>query len=83
MDLYGALFDILNAAIVKRDFKTIDLVFLQRAPLYYSLNAFKYGKLIYDSDPKARLRFEERVRLMYMDFEPHRKELEEATLAMI
>ncbi len=83
MDLYGALLDILNTAIIKRDFKTIDLVFLQRVPLYYSMNAFKYGKLIYDGDPQARLRFEERVRLMYMDFEPYRKALEEATLALV
>lgn len=81
--LYNQLYDIMSAAIVERDFKTIDLVFLQRAPLYYTINVLKYGILIYDGDPKARLAFEERGRLMYMDFAPYRKQLEEATLAMI
>lgn len=81
--LYNQLYDIINAAIAQRDFQTIDLVFLQRAPLYYTMNVLKYGVLLYDGNSKARLQFEERARLMYMDFEPYRQELEKATLAMV
>lgn len=82
-ELYQQLFDIVNGAITQRDFQTIDLVFLQRVPLYYTMNVLKYGNLLYDGDPRVRTSFEERARLMYMDFEPYRKELEAAALAMV
>lgn len=81
--LYNQLLDIMSAAIMQRDFQRIDLVFLQRAPLYYTINVLKYGILLYDGDYHARLNFEERARLMYLDFEPYRKELEKATLTMV
>ena len=81
--LYNALLDCVSQAIQEPTLPTIDLVFLQRVPLYYTMNVLKSGILIYDGNPHARLQFEERARLMYMDFEPYRKELEYATLAMI
>lgn len=63
--------------------RDVDVVFLQRAPLYYATHALKYGVLLYDGDPRARVRFEERTREAVMDFEPLRRELERAVLARL
>lgn len=61
--------------------RDVDVVFLQRAPLYYTTHALKYGRVVYDANPRARVRFEERVRATVMDFHPLRRELERAVLA--
>lgn len=61
--------------------RDVDVVFLQRAPLYYTTHALKYGRLIFDGHPRLRVRFEENVRRDVMDFQPLRRTLEQALLA--
>jgi predicted nucleotidyltransferase len=50
--------------------KETDIVFLQSASLSLQLNAVKYGKVIYETSSNFRADYEERVTLLYSDFEP-------------
>lgn len=61
--------------------RDVDVVFLQRAPLYYATHALRHGKLIHDRDPGTRVRFEQQVCETVMDFQPLRRELERGILA--
>ncbi|MFH1099033.1 MAG: nucleotidyltransferase domain-containing protein [Candidatus Uhrbacteria bacterium] len=88
---YDAVYDICAGALPKDEppppghFTNIDIVFLQRhrTPLHYALSAADQGVLLYDGNPGFRLRFEERARYLYMDFEPFREEAYRLALAMI
>lgn len=86
-ELHIALYALLADRLPKEDappqgtLRDVDVVFLQRAPLYYTTHALKYGVLLYDGNPHARMRFEERAREEVMDFQPLRRELERALLA--
>lgn len=87
--LHAALYALLADRLPHEDapppgtLRDVDVVFLQRAPLYYTTHALKYGALLYDGNPHARVQFEERAREAVMDFQPLRRELERALLASI
>ncbi len=49
---------------------TIDIVFLQSAPLALQYDAVRYGKVLYETDPKLRADYEAEVMNMYFDFMP-------------
>lgn len=90
-EIHRALYDILTDAVSPSDaagplpgrLRDVDVVFLQRAPLYYATHAVRYGRLLYDGDPRARVRFEEHARRLVMDFFPLRQRLEQALLASL
>lgn len=89
-ELHTALYALLADRLPKEDappprgtLRDVDVVFLQRAPLYYTTHALKYGVLLYEGNPHARVRFEERAREAVMDFQPLRRDLEQALLSSL
>ena len=62
---------------------TIDIVFLDTAPLYYAIAARDHGKILFEISPRFRADFEAKTTIHYADFEPFRREQERATLQMI
>lgn len=49
---------------------TIDIVFLQSAPLALQYDAIKNGRVLFETDPKLRADYEANVMEMYLDFMP-------------
>lgn len=79
-ELHQTLYEILEKTIPHSN---LDIIFLDTAPLYYSIAARDRGKVLFEIDPQFRARFEEKITLEYADFEPLRREQEEVTLKMI
>jgi hypothetical protein len=79
--LYMALYELL-AAISPRTLANdvIDIVFLEDAPLELRFHVVRYGQVLYDADPAARLEFETRTTLLYCDFRPLLDEMDRAIL---
>lgn len=50
----------------------VDVVVLNTAPLLLQQQALKYGRLIYEQNPLARIRFEVRARTLHFDLRPLR-----------
>ncbi len=49
---------------------TIDIVFLQSAPLPLQYDAVRYGRVLFEADPKQRADYDAEVMNMYFDFMP-------------
>ncbi|HCU25710.1 MAG TPA: hypothetical protein DF383_11900 [Deltaproteobacteria bacterium] len=69
--LYQKLYDILSE-ISPRTLANdvIDIVFLRDAGLELRFHVIRYGKILYDRDPGARLAFEVQTGLLYCDYRP-------------
>ncbi|MBI2346258.1 MAG: nucleotidyltransferase domain-containing protein [Deltaproteobacteria bacterium] len=69
--LYHQLYDLLTE-ISPRTLTNdvIDIVFLRDAPLELQFHVIRHGQVLFDVDPLARLRFEERTMLLYCDYRP-------------
>lgn len=61
----------------------VDIVFLERAPLELRFHIVRYGKVLFDDDPKERLRFEERTVAKYCDYFPLLREFDRTILASV
>ena len=48
----------------------VDLVVLDRAPLWLAGRIAQYGRLLFDDDPPARVRWQADTRLRYLDDRP-------------
>lgn len=48
----------------------IDIIFLRDAGLELKFHIIRYGKVIYEANPKGRLDFEVQTTLLYCDFKP-------------
>lgn len=91
LNLYHELYQIFSDAVpnirIKLPFPDnmieIDIVFLQTAPLYYSIAARDKGIVLYEISPRFRANYEAQITNEYMDFEPLRREQEAAILSMI
>lgn len=83
-DLYNRLYDIL-APLCPRTLANdvIDIVFLRDAPLELQFHVIRYGVVLFDRDPRARLRFEEQTVLAYCDFQPILSLFDRALLASL
>ena len=70
-NLYDQLYDILST-ISPRTPKNdvIDIVFLRDVGLELKFHVVRYGKVIFDSNPLERVRFEERTVNLYCDYRP-------------
>lgn len=80
-DLYFKLYNLfceISPRTLKND--VIDIIFLRDAGLELRFHILRYGKVIYEQDPKARLDFEVYTTLLYCDFKPLLKEQDEAIL---
>lgn len=52
--------------------REVDVVVLNTAPLLLQQQVLKYGRVIYERDSLARIRFEVRARKLYFDLRPLR-----------
>ena len=80
-ELYQNIYDLLQDAVNAK--VNLDIVFLDRAPMQLRYHVIRYGKVLFDSDPRRRGNFIERTLIEHADFEPHRRRFEEAILARI
>ena len=81
--LYQKLYDLFTDVFDMSNFRTIDIVFLDRASLELRFDAVQHGIALYEDDPDFRDAFEERTALLYRDFAPLRRMFDEAVLAKI
>ncbi|OHA24321.1 MAG: hypothetical protein A3D50_02200 [Candidatus Taylorbacteria bacterium RIFCSPHIGHO2_02_FULL_44_12] len=81
--IYHALFNILSDSFDMSNFRTIDIVFLDRAPLELCFDVIQHGIVLYESSQTIRTEFEERVAALYRDFQPILKQFNEAVLEKI
>lgn len=79
--IYDELYETVSTKIDK--LVNVDIVFLSEAPLELKNHVAKYGRILYQADPQAFLRFKESVMEEYCDFAPLRVEFQRATLARI
>lgn len=70
-ELYNKLYDILSP-LCPRTLKNdiIDIVFLRDVPLELRFHVIRYGKILFETDPRTRVRFEENTTLEYCDYRP-------------
>lgn len=83
-EAYERLYDLLSP-LCPRTLQNdiIDIVFLRDASLELKFHVLRYGKIIFDSDPMARLRFEEQTTLAYCDYRPLLNMFDRAIFARI
>lgn len=81
--VYNALFSIFSDSFDMSNFRTIDIVFLNRAPLELCFDVIQHGIVLYESSPTVRMEFEERVAALYRDFQPLLQQFNEAVLEKI
>lgn len=66
-ELYD-LFSEVSPRTLKND--VLDIVFLRDTNLEMCFHIIRYGKILYEKDPNARLDFEIRTTLLYCDYRP-------------
>lgn len=69
-EVYNALYDIFSDIFDLSNFKTMDIVFLQRASLELRFDAISHGLVLFEISSDFRADFEERVEMLYRDFKP-------------
>ncbi len=70
-DLYFKLYDLFSEVsprTLQND--VIDIVFLRDVGLELQFHVIRYGQILFDADPRARLHFEEKAGLLYCDYRP-------------
>lgn len=69
--LYDALYDII-APLCPRTLENdiIDIVFVRDAPLELRFHIIRYGKMLFDANPRERGRFEDITTMLYCDYRP-------------
>ncbi|MBI3459195.1 nucleotidyltransferase domain-containing protein [Candidatus Azambacteria bacterium] len=67
-DIYQTLYDIFSSAFDLGDFRTIDIIFLERTSLELQVDAIIHGKVLFEISPDFRLNFEERTLALFRDF---------------
>lgn len=82
-EIYNKLFDIFSEAFDMSNFRTIDIVFLERASLELRFDAISHGALLFEDSTDFRLDFEERTAALYRDFRPLLKEFDRAVLEKV
>ncbi|MBI5207729.1 MAG: nucleotidyltransferase domain-containing protein [Candidatus Firestonebacteria bacterium] len=78
--IYNELYFLFSDIFIE---KSIDIVFLQNAGLELRFDVIGHGKIIYQFSYEERLKFEDQVNILYMDFKPLLKEFNQAILNRI
>lgn len=81
--IYNSLFNIFSDSFNMSNFRTIDIVFLDRAPLELCFDVIRHGTVLFESSPNVRMNFEERMTMLYRDFKPLLKQFNNAVLERI
>lgn len=82
-EIYNNLFDIFTDVFDMSNFKTIDIVFLDRAPLELCFDVISHGIVLHKISPEFRMDFEDHTEALYRDFYPILQEFNRAILARI
>lgn len=82
LNLYQEFYDLLEPVLSKHT-ANLDIIFLQRADLGLRANAVRFGKLIFESDQKTRLDFEEITLILFSDFAYLQQGIDQAILGRI
>ena len=61
----------------------VDLLILEGAPLHLAGRVALHGRLMFDDDPSARVRWESTTRLVYLDELPYIQEMSAAYLKSV
>lgn len=70
-ELYSILYDVFGEISPRTlDNDAIDIVFLQDTGLELRFHVIRYGVVLFDDDPGARLDFEAQTTLLYCDYRP-------------
>lgn len=81
--LYNELYEIFSNSFDLRNFKTIDIVFMQNASLELVFDIIKNGKILLDFNPNDRILFEHNIAMAYMDFNPLLKDFNKQILQRV
>ena len=76
-EIYNQLYDILTDIFPS---KHLDIVFLHKAPLELRFDVINHGQIVYESSHDESLDFEEKTMILYADFKPLLKEINEVIL---
>lgn len=82
LNLYQEFYDLLEPVLSKHT-ANLDIIFLQRADLGLRANTVRFGKLIFESDQKTRLDFEEKTLILFSDFAYLQQGIDQAILGRI
>lgn len=83
LDIYNKLYDILTDVFDMSNFRTLDIVFLERASLELRFDAISHGLVLFEISSEFRADFEERTEALYRDFKPLLNEFDRAILERI
>lgn len=81
--IYNSLFNMLSDSFNMSNFRTMDIVFLDRASLELQFDVIQHGIVLYESSPTFRIDFEERIAMLYRDFYPMLLQFNKAVLEKI
>ncbi|MCL4479078.1 MAG: nucleotidyltransferase domain-containing protein [Deltaproteobacteria bacterium] len=76
-EIYNQVYDVLTDMFPSRN---IDIVFLQKAPLELRFDVITHGRILYESSRDASLKFEEDTMILYADFKPLLKEINDTII---
>ena len=76
-EIYNEVYDILTDIFSS---KHLDIVFLQKAPLELRFDVITHGQILYESSHEASLDFEEKTMILYADFKPLLKEINDTII---
>ncbi len=69
--LYDKLYDLLSPISPRTlENDVLDIVFLRDAGLELRFHVIRHGRVLFESDPSARMNFEARTTLLYCDYRP-------------
>ena len=81
---YDALYNALSPLCPRTlENDVIDIVFLNDAPLELRAHVIRYGRILYESKPMMRGRFEEKTILEASDFRPLQRQIDQTILASL
>lgn len=83
IEIYNALYNTFSDIFDLSNFKAIDIVFLERAPLELRFDVISHGVVLFEISPEFRADFEERVEMLYRDFKPLLDEFDRTILERI
>lgn len=79
-ELHTAIYRVLSDEFPDEpDGPKLDISFLQKANPALELSAIRYGRVLFEADPKFRADYEEGVIQRYDDYQPLKREYEDAT----
>ncbi|HEY4497541.1 MAG TPA: nucleotidyltransferase domain-containing protein [Candidatus Paceibacterota bacterium] len=81
--IYNELYDIFSETFDLRNFRSIDIVFLERASLELRFDVISHGIVLFEISPAFRVDFEEHVEMLYRDFKPILNEFNQVILERV